>query len=50
MPLFNCDCEVNLILTWSASCFIVGAPVENQVLTFTINDLCSICNFVNSTK
>ena len=36
MPLLNC--EINLILIWSASCFIIDAPVNNQVLTFTITD------------
>ena len=36
MPLINC--EINLLLTWSAHCFIIDAPVENQVLAFTITD------------
>ena len=36
MPLI--DCEINLILTWSANCFIIDAPVNNQVSTFTITD------------
>ena len=36
MPLINC--EINLILTWSAPCFIIDAPIANQVPTFTITD------------
>ena len=34
MSLFNC--EVNLILTWSANCVIVFPNVANQGITFTI--------------
>ena len=34
MPLINC--EVNLILTWSANCVIVYTDVANQGATFTI--------------
>ena len=30
--------KINLILTWSANCFVIDAPVENQVLKFTITD------------
>ena len=36
MPLIIC--EINLILTWSANCFIIDAPVENQIPTFSITD------------
>ena len=36
MPLINC--EVNLILTWSASCVIVHTDVANQGATFTITE------------
>ena len=36
MPLINC--EVNLILTWSANCIIIYTDVTNQILTFTIKD------------
>ena len=32
------NCGINLILTWPANCFIIDAPVENQVPTFTISD------------
>ena len=36
MPLFNC--EVNLILTWSADCVIIYTNVANQIPTFTITE------------
>ena len=36
MPLINC--ENNLILTWSANCFIVVGTVANQVPTFAKTD------------
>ena len=36
LPLINC--EVNLILTWSANCVIVSTNVANQNATFTITD------------
>ena len=32
MPLFNC--EVNLVLTWSADCVIISTEVANQIPTF----------------
>ena len=32
------NCEINLILTWSANCFIIDATIQNQVPTFTITD------------
>ena len=35
---WNVNCEINLILTWSTTCFIIDAPVVNQALTFTITD------------
>ena len=34
MPLINC--EVNLILTWSANCVIIYTDVANQIPTFSI--------------
>ena len=34
MPLINC--EINLILTWSANFFIIDDRVNNQIPTFTI--------------
>ena len=36
MPLINC--QINLILTWSARCFITYVPIAVQELTFTITD------------
>ena len=36
MPLINC--EINLILTWSARCFIIDAPVGGQDPTFKITE------------
>ena len=36
MPLINC--EVNLILTWSAECVIIYSDVANQIPTFTITE------------
>ena len=36
LPLINC--EVNLILTWSANCVIVSTNIANQIATFAITD------------
>ena len=36
MPLINC--EVELILTWSADCVIIFTNVANQVPTFKITE------------
>ena len=36
MPLINC--EIEFILTWSASCFIIYTDVINQIPTFTITE------------
>ena len=36
MPLINC--EVNLILTWSANCVIISTNVANQNATFALTD------------
>ena len=36
MPLINC--EINLILTWSADCVIIYNDVINQVSTFAITE------------
>ena len=36
MPLINC--EINLLLPWSASCVIVSTDVANQNATFAITD------------
>ena len=32
------NCEINLVLTWSANCFIIHDPINNQIPTFTITD------------
>ena len=36
MPLINC--EVKLMLTWSANCIIIYTNVANQAPTFTITE------------
>ena len=36
MPLINC--EIELILDWSANCVIIYRDVANQVPTFTITE------------
>ena len=36
MPSINW--EINLILTWSARCFIIDAPIDGQEPSFTITD------------
>ena len=36
MSLINC--EINLMLTWSANCVIVSSTVANQDATFAINE------------
>ena len=36
MPLINC--EINLILNWSANCVIISTDVANQIATFVITD------------
>ena len=36
IPLINC--EVNLILTWSANCVIISTNNANQGATFEINN------------
>ena len=36
MPLITC--EITLILTWSANCFIVANAIDCQVPTFAITD------------
>ena len=32
-------CEINLFLTWSANCFLIAAPVGNQIPVFTTTDI-----------
>ena len=47
IPLINC--EVELILTWSANCVIIYTAVANQIPTFTITEtLCSCSYFINA--
>ena len=36
MPLINC--QINLILTWSANCILISGGSDNQVPTFVITD------------
>ena len=36
MPLINC--EINLILTWSANCVMIYTNVANQGATFAITE------------
>ena len=38
LELLLINCEVNLILTWSANCVIVSTNVANQNATFAITD------------
>ena len=32
------NCEIDLVLTSSANCFVIYSPVENQLSTFIIAD------------
>ena len=36
IPLINCG--INLILTWSANCFTIDAPIAIRISIFTITD------------
>ena len=36
MPLINC--EIEILLTWSANCIIIYTNVNNQILTFTLTE------------
>ena len=36
MPLTNC--KINLILTWSANCFIIADAIDCEVSTLARND------------
>ena len=31
------NCEINIILTWSANCFIIANDIDGQVQTFAVN-------------
>ena len=50
IPLINC--EINLILTWSANCVIIYTDVANQGGAFAITETklcsCSCSEFMNS--
>ena len=50
LELHLINCEVNLILAWSANCVIVFTNVTNQNATFAITDtkLCSCSDFINT--
>ena len=32
------NCEISSILTWAVACFIIDAPVSNQVPTFALTN------------
>ena len=36
IPLINC--EINLMLTWSEKCFMIGAPIANEIPIFELTD------------
>ena len=36
--MYLINCEINLILTWAARCFIIGNPIAGQEPTFAITD------------
>ena len=38
LEMFLINCEINLILTWSANCVIVASNVANQNATSSITD------------
>ena len=49
MSLINC--EINLILNWSANCLIVHTDVANQVAALVLTErklLCPNSDFINS--
>ena len=37
MPILNC--EISLLLTWSANCLIMAGAIVSEVPTFTITDM-----------
>ena len=41
------NCQINLILTWFAHCFIIDDSVNNWVLKFTLTDTYFNCNFIS---
>ena len=42
------NCEIDLLLTWSANCFLVAGVVANQVPTFAITDTKTYVPFLTS--
>ena len=44
MPLINC--EINDILIWSISCFIIDNLIDNQEQKFTVTDTKTYVAFV----
>ena len=36
IPLINC--EINLMLTWSEKCFMIGVPIANEIAIFELTD------------
>ena len=46
MPLINC--EINLILTWSADCVYFVCNWSNKTCNNRYKTLCSRCDFINS--
>ena len=36
MRLINC--EIDLILTWSANCFIIANAIDGQITTYAITE------------
>ena len=45
IPLINC--EINLIITSSANCFIIDSPIDNQIPIFTITNTKLYNNLIN---
>ena len=41
------NCEINLIITSSANCFIIDAPIDNQIPIFTITNTKLYNNLIN---
>ena len=41
------NCEINLIITSSANCFIIDAPIDNQIPVFTITNTKLYNNLIN---
>ena len=42
------NCEINLVLTWFAHCFIKDDSVNNWVLKFTLTDTYFNCNLMQN--